>query len=278
MGKPTDTSAAPISLVSLPVDELVMYGRELGLTIDEAAPRAELLRLVRERQELLVELDRDALLDIVVWARMPVRRSASKEELAKHISAVSGTRFDELSERGLRALAWLRGMTVGGDEPRQALERRLRRSEGFWARTKRRRRAIVGSWITRIVEKSTPQGDYQFLPEEDAGASLKERIEEVGVVGGIAQKLRGAADQYVHEKLDEIERRIDRKLDEIDRRLCEWRDREVKNRLRIVKITLITAIIVAAISLGYDYLKAGIEPANAAPQPATVADLAGPEG
>ena len=36
----------------------------------------------------------------------------------------------------------------------------------------------------------------------------------------------------------------------------EWRDREVKNRLRIVRITLITAIVVALISLGYDYLRA----------------------
>ena len=78
---------------------------------------------------------------------------------------------------------------------------------------------------------------------------------------GIAQKLRGAADQYVHEKLDEIERRIDCKLDEIDGRLNEWRDREVRNRLRIIKITLITAILVAIISLGYDYLKSRSEAA-----------------
>ena len=75
------------------------------------------------------------------------------------------------------------------------------------------------------------------------------------MVGGIAQKLRGAADQYIHEKLDEIELRIDRKLDEIDQRLAEWRDQEIKNRLRLIKITLITAIIVAVISLAYDYIK-----------------------
>ena len=75
------------------------------------------------------------------------------------------------------------------------------------------------------------------------------------MVGGIAKRIRGAADQYVEEKLDEIERRIDSKLDEIDRRLAEWRDREIKNRLKLVKITLVTAIIVAIVSLGYDYVK-----------------------
>ena len=92
-------------------------------------------------------------------------------------------------------------------------------------------------------------------------------IENVGVVGGIAQKLRGAADLYVREKLDEIERRIDSKLDEIDRRLGEWRDQEVRNRLRIIKITLVTAIIVAVISLGYDYIKSRSEVALEAREP-----------
>ena len=45
-------------------------------------PRGELLRRIRARQELLVALDREALLEIVVWARRPVRRSSGKEALA----------------------------------------------------------------------------------------------------------------------------------------------------------------------------------------------------
>ena len=39
---------------------LERYGRELGLRLDAKMGRGELLRLVRARQELLVELDRAA--------------------------------------------------------------------------------------------------------------------------------------------------------------------------------------------------------------------------
>ncbi len=49
--------------------------------------------------------------------------------------------------------------------------------------------------------------------------------------------------------------RIDRKLDEIDRRLAEWRDKEIANRIRILKITLWASVIVGIISLIYAYVK-----------------------
>ncbi len=248
------TKADSTSLSDLPLDELAVYAGELGLLVEPRAPRGELLRRIRARQELLVALDRDALLEVVVWARRPVRRSSGKEALARQIAAITRARFDGLSDRGLRALAQLRGVDVTRGDPRPAIERRLRRQEGLWARMHRRRRAVVGSILTRVLEGTETSGEYHFLPEEDKGSSLKEEIEDVGVVGGIAQKLRGAADRYLEQKLDEIERRIDRKLDEIDGRLAEWRDREIRNRLRIVKITLISAIIVAVISLGYNYL------------------------
>ena len=55
--------------------------------------------------------------------------------------------------------------------------------------------------------------------------------------------------------MDEIEARIDRKLDEIDRRLSEWRDKEIANRIRILKVTLWASVIVAVCSLIYSYLK-----------------------
>lgn len=245
------------SLSDLPVDELNAYAENLGLEPDPGTPRGELLRRIRERQELLLDLDREAMLDVVAWARVPVRRSASKEALAGQIARITSTKFEELSDPGLAALAKLRGLSVAPGEPRPSLERRLRRAEGLWSRARRLRRGIVGSVISKLVEHSDDEeaGDYRFLPESGEGGSLKDRITEEGVVGGIARKLRGVADQYVEEKLDEIERRIDKKLDEIDARLAEWRDREISNRLRIVKITLVTAIVVAAVSLGYDYLR-----------------------
>jgi hypothetical protein len=37
--------------------------------------------------------------------------------------------------------------------------------------------------------------------------------------------------------------------------LAEWRDKEVANRIRIIKITLWASVIVAIISLIYAYLK-----------------------
>jgi len=131
----------------------------------------------------------------------------------------------------------------------------LRRKEWVWSRIKRGRRRVVGAWLAKVIEGTHADGDYRFLPEDDSAQSLTKSIEQEGVVGGIAHKLRGAADHYVKQKLDEIEIRIDRKLDEIDNRLAEWRDQEIRNRLRIVKITIIAAIVVALVSLGYDYLK-----------------------
>ena len=39
------------ALSDLPVDELILYGRELGLRLDAKMGRGELLRLVRARRE-----------------------------------------------------------------------------------------------------------------------------------------------------------------------------------------------------------------------------------
>ena len=44
------------------------------------------------------------------------------------------------------------------------------------------------------------------------------------------------------------------KLDEIDRRLAEWRDKEIANRIRILKITIWASVIVAVCSLIYTYI------------------------
>ena len=65
---------------------------------------------------------------------------------------------------------------------------------------------------------------------------IREEIEQSGLFGGLANRVKKSADSYVNQKLDEIEARIDRKLDEIDRRLAEWRDKEIANRIRILKI------------------------------------------
>lgn len=249
----------------LPVDELVAYGRTLGMHLNANAGRGELLRLVRERQALLAELEHEALLDIVVWARRPVRQSAGKEELAKEIASVKRVDFQGLSDRGLVALARLRGVPVSPKQPRKELEKAVRASEPFWDKITRKRRRLIGSLISHLLDDAEPESKeaYRFLPEESGHTSLKERIAEQGVVSGLARTIRGVADDYVRQKMDEIEARIDRKLDEIDRRLAEWRDREIANRLKIIKITLVASILVALMSYGYTLLKSNIKPVPA---------------
>ena len=249
-------SHAGSSISDLPSDALLTYGRSLGLDLDDNLARGELLRLVRARQELVVDLDREAMLDVVIWARRPVRESASKEELVRQIVAVERGKFTGLSLRGLVTLARLRGVDLDPETDRDAVVAALKRAEGIWSRLRRKRRAATGALVAKLARESSEgeRSEYQFLPEDNA-PSLRDHIEDEGMVGGIARKLRGVADDYVREKLDEIEDRIDRKLDEIDRRLGEWRDREVSNRLKILKITLIVSILVALLGLGYDCVR-----------------------
>ncbi len=242
-----------VGLSELPTDELVHYGQELGLPLSPKQGRGELLRLIRERQDLLLTLDREAMLAIVIWARRPVRESSSKEELAKEISAIKKMRFKGLEMDGLVTLAKLRGLRASPSEPRAEIEARLKAAEPLWDAVQRRRRKLVGSVLQKLVHDSSEdaKGEYRFLPEDKHVPTLRDEIVDEGVVGGIARRLRGVADDYVKEKLDEIEQRIDQKLDEIDQRLAEWRDREVANRLKIIKITLVASVLVALLSLGY---------------------------
>jgi len=247
---------ASTGLADLPNDELVRYGTELGLKLRENAPRGELLRVIRQRQELLVELDRQAMLDVCVWARRPVRQSASKEQLAREIALIGKMDFAGLSRPGLITLAKLRGVETSRDEPDEQIKSRLRRAESISDMLRRKRRAVEAAVVAKLVPGGSPDEpkEYRFLPENHAHPDLKEQIAQDGLVGGIASKLRGVADDYVARKLDEIEHRIDRKLDEIDGRLQEWRDREIANRLRIIKITLVASILVLLLSLGYKYM------------------------
>lgn len=259
--QPLNQPRTTAKLEELPVDELIAYGRELGLGLNSQMERQHLLLRIRERQSLLANLDRESLLDIIVWARRPMRQSASKEELAREIAQIKKVETTGLSRRGLLAFLRLRGIPVNGDEPTEVLSERLRLNEPMWDRVTRHRRRIVGSWVSHFLEgpPASHEGEeYKFLPEETPVAqreSLRDQIADEGVMGGIARRLRGVADDYVREKLDEIELRIDRKLDEIDRRLEEWRDREIANRLKIIRITLVASILVALLSLGYSLIK-----------------------
>ena len=263
--KPTSQKSGrrPTAPGDLPHDELLRYGRGLGLELQDDVTSAELTARVQKYCLLLQELDREALLDVIKWSRRPVRENAGKEELAREIASMDATNYDSLSRRGLLTLAQMRGLTVAEVDTAESLITTLRQGDGLWKRWRRKRRKVVGSWLSKMLDSEMvePDAPYQFLPDEAAAEegnerkSLKRRIEDYGVVGGIASRLRGAADDYIKIKLDEIEQRIDDKLNDIDQRLAEWRDREVANRLRILRITLGFTVLVAIMSLGYNYFK-----------------------
>lgn len=187
-----------------------------------------------------------------------------KERLARAVAKVTTMRFAGLSAEGLKVLAMCRGIPVRGDEPVPVLVEYLKAREGIMARLGRKRRSLMGVLAEKLVG-GPGRGE---AGREDAARSgapaaesrrLKHEIEDQGLLGGITSRLRRSADGYVQEKLDEIEARIDRKLNEIDSRLSEWRDKEIANRIRIIKITLWVSVVISALSLLYLYVKTHLQ-------------------
>lgn len=265
-------------LSDLPKDELEHLAEEFGVDATRYATRQQLVTALHERRQLIASMDRDAMLDVVRWGRRPVTANAAKEQIAQEIARIQLMNFSGLSERGLGILARLRGLDVAETDPVPLLIKRLRKQEGFFAKMNRKRRAALGSLVSKIVGDEEGPRDYQFLPSPGTpapgqpgmsgtakSATIKQEIEEAGLLGGITSRIKKTADGYINQKLDEIEARIDRKLDEIDRRLAEWRDKEIANRIRILKITLWASVIVAALSLIYSYIKVYFYPDRRTP-------------
>jgi hypothetical protein len=257
-------------LQDMPKDELYTLAEDFGLEPDNYPTPQHLVAAIHERRHLINSLDRDAMLDVVKWGRRPLPINATKETIAREIIQLKSMRFDGLSQRGLIVLAALRGVTLDEKDAVPAIVKKLKKKEGFFARLNRKRRRMLGSLVSKVMGEDPAGSDYQFLPPQEGGttttgsakpqegprpSSMREEIEESGLFGGIAGRIKRSADSYVNQKLDEIESRIDRKLDEIDRRLGEWRDKEIANRIRILKITLWASVIVGVVSLIYSYVK-----------------------
>ena len=261
------TAVAPSRQLSeLPKDELEHLAEEFGLDATRYQDRQDLVAAIHGRRQLIASFDRDAMLDVVRWGRRPVMMNASNEQLSLEIARIRSMKFSGLSSRGLVVLGRLRGIEAREDEPVPDLIRKLRKQEGFFARMNRKRRSILASFVANIVGGKESSSAPRFLPPGNsnvhaaAQATMKEEIEEAGLFGGISNRLKKTADSYINQKLDEIEARIDRKLDEIDRRLAEWRDKEVANRLKILKITLWASVIVGVVSLIYSYVVVNLYP------------------
>ena len=256
-------------LSDLPKDELDNLAEEYGLDPTDYRNRQHLVTAVHERRQLIAAMDREAMLDVIRWGRRPVTINATKEQIAQEIARVRSMKFSGLSQRGLVVLALMRGLPAAPEDPVPVLIRRLKKQEGLFAKLNRKRRAMLGSIVSNMIGDPSAAADYQYLPPQQGPTpstttapppapmgTIKDEIEESGLLGGIAGRIKKSADAYVNQKLDEIESRIDRKLDEIDRRLAEWRDKEVANRIRILKITLWASVIVGILSLIYSYIQA----------------------
>jgi hypothetical protein len=262
-------------LSELPRDELSHLAEEFGLDSTAYKTRQQLVIAIHEQRQMIAAMDREAMLDVIRWSRRPVTANATKEQIAQEITRIRTMRFSGLSQRGLLVLARMRGIAASEEDPVPQLIRRLKRKEGVFHKLNRKRRAMIGSLVAKVIGETESAADYQFLPGETAApdavpprtSTIKEDIEESGLIGGITNRLKKSADAYVNEKLDEIESRIDRKLDEIDRRLSEWRDKEVANRILILKITLWASLVVLVISLVYSYITVVLFPRPAAPLP-----------
>ncbi len=119
-----------------------------------------------------------------------------------------------------------------------------------------------GMWSVISGERGEPPPAAPTAPESSQTPATGNHEHRIGLMHTVAEKLRGAADGYIAAKLDEIEARVDAKLDDIEHRIdhkivelhqqiAEMRDRELRHRLRLLKITLIFTVLVALLSLGY---------------------------
>jgi len=147
------------------------------------------------------------------------------------------------------------------DEPAAPHRSRL---SGFFAQLRTASQGAVRAALGRLI-------DGPREPEPPPGtattaAAQPEQSRRIRVLHTVTEQLRGAADSYVAAKLDEIEarvdvkldqieERIDRKITELDRQLSQMRDRELRHRLRLLKLTLVFAVFVALLSLVYKWIE-----------------------
>lgn len=125
----------------------------------------------------------------------------------------------------------------------------------------------VGRDVLAVARGRPAEPADSAAPPANGPTPSEPNKERLGVMHAVAERLRSAADSYVAAKLDEIEARVDEKLDHIEHRLdrklvelhkqlAEMRDRELRHRLRLLKITLIFSVLVAVLSLVYKWVAA----------------------
>lgn len=233
---------------------LARQAKRLGIAVRENFSDDELNKRLKARQEQINSLDWGGLMDIVSWGKHQVPTRPDKLAVAQIILAHKRGHYQGLSRRGLMALAVLRNVRFKKTDSAKKLITRLRGSEGLWGIIMRKRDKWLGSMLSDLLDADPEIQGARRADESSQEATLREHIEQKGLIEGLGHGLRGAADGYLREKMEEIEARIDYKLDEIDERLAEWRNRELTNRLRMIKITLIFSVVIALLSLLYTFV------------------------
>jgi hypothetical protein len=157
-------------LSELPKDELNHLAEEFGLDPHDFRTPQHLVTALHERRQAIAAMDREAMLDVIKWGRRPVTYNASKEQIAQEIVRIRSMKFDGLSQRGLVVLATLRGLNVSLKDPVPGIVKKLRKQEGIFSRLNRKRRAMLGSMVSRMIGDE-PADDYQFLPSQQPGTT-----------------------------------------------------------------------------------------------------------
>ncbi len=224
---PTTPSVIPSparQLADLPREELDHLAEDFGLDPTRFKTRQHLVAALHDRRQMIAGLDREAMLDVIRWGRRPIALNASNEQMAQEIVRITSMRFHGLSQRGLVVLARMRGVAAQNDEPIPELVRMLKKQEGFFEKLARKRRAMMGSIVANMLGEADPDGggdEYKYLPQGQApaersatttsnprpstappppqsSASLKRDIEESGLFGGISNRIKKTADNYLN--------------------------------------------------------------------------------
>ena len=234
--------------------QLKRLAARLGVRKCDLMTRAQLIAHIQNRRRILDGTSPEELAGILEALGVPVETSWDKDRLAAFFYKQLCADTQRLSEAQLRRAAQLHEVDFDDETPHNELARRLAsaagRRVGFMGRvTRRAAHSLLDKFISAdelLEDVETEQKPAGHDPDEVLGRKLKV---------GFKKAIGYAADDYIGQKLDEIERRIDVKLEDIDRKMDAWRTKEVRHRLRILRITIIAGCLVAVLSLIYSIVK-----------------------
>ncbi|HUW55106.1 MAG TPA: hypothetical protein VMZ92_00575 [Planctomycetota bacterium] len=226
--------------------ELRGVAEDIGFEVGRKESRTDVIARIRERRRVINEVSREEFARILRWAGEEVKDFHAKDLLVRRFYRVNFRRTEGLSEDDLRIVARLHGLEFTDDTPPEEIAQKVEATAKRWTNVLKR---ASGRVVGYIAKKVAGADDDEMTPPEE-----EEKAVSASLRKGFKAALRFSMDDYIKEKLDEIEARIDRKLDELDRKMDDWRTREVRHRLRIIKYTIIATVVVAVISILYKLL------------------------